>query len=89
MNPITSASIFTVWQGDINVVDGVPTLRCNFHNSIFSMEDGECLTWCSGVLGIKGTEGMAGLIGKFGGQANSPAKAYKVTVSGGRINFEV
>lgn len=57
--------------------DGV-TLTCNFHNSCFSMKDGSCKKWVSGVLGVKNSF-AAGLMGKVGGK-QSDLKAYTVTV---------
>ena len=33
-----------------------PILTCKFHNSQFRLEDGQCVNWCTGVMGIPGTE---------------------------------
>eukprot|EP01035_Chromulina_nebulosa_P036812 gene36812-49649_t len=33
---------------------GNPTITCNFHNSVFSLSDGSCTAWCTGILGNSG-----------------------------------
>ena len=35
--------------------DGEPTITCNFHNSVFSLNDGKCKAWCTGLMGIPGS----------------------------------
>ena len=72
-------------QGKISVEQGVPVITCNFHNSKFSLEDGSCKAWCTGVFGLPNTEFFAGVSGKFGGEKNSPATTYPVTVEDGKI----
>ena len=62
-----------------------PTITCNFHNSVFSLKDGSCKTWCSAVMGLPGTQWLASASGKLGGLQNSPAEVYIVTVSQGRV----
>ena len=39
-----------------------PILTCKFHNSQFRLEDGQCVNWCTGVMGIPGTEMVTHLI---------------------------
>ena len=63
--------------------------RCNFHNSKFSLEDGSCKTWCSGVLGLPGTGFLAGAMGKVGGKENSPATVYAVSVEGDKLYLDL
>ena len=41
-------------KGAIDVQNGTPTITCNFHNSKFSLTDGSCKSWCTGVLGLPG-----------------------------------
>jgi nitrite reductase/ring-hydroxylating ferredoxin subunit len=62
-----------------------PTITCNFHNSVFSLNDGSCKTWCSKVMGIPGTEWIASASGKFGGLEYSPATVYKVSIENDRV----
>ena len=33
-----------------------PILTCKFHNSQFRLDNGQCVSWCTGVMGIPGTE---------------------------------
>merc|ERR1711871_1642204 len=60
-------------------------IRCNFHNSEFSIKDGSCTVWCAKVLGIPGTQRLAELSGKIGGDKKSSATTYKVEVQDGRV----
>ena len=76
--------------GDISPdANGAPILTCKFHNSKFNLEDGKCVTWCSGVMGIPGTENIAGAMGKFGGKEKSPATVYPVEVEGGQVYVQL
>ena len=61
------------------------SIRCNFHNSEFSMKDGKCTVWCAKVLGIPGTQQLAELSGKIGGDKGSSATAYEIEVQDGRV----
>jgi nitrite reductase/ring-hydroxylating ferredoxin subunit len=72
-----------------DAVTGQPIITCKFHNSKFNLEDGKCVTWCSGVMGIPGTEKVAGAMGKFGGKANSPATVYPVLVVDGQVYVDL
>lgn len=54
------------------------TLTCNFHNSCFSMKDGSCKSWVTGVLGFQNPL-ASGVMGKLGGR-KSDIRAYEVTV---------
>jgi nitrite reductase/ring-hydroxylating ferredoxin subunit len=76
-------------KGAIDVENGVPTITCNFHNSKFSMVDGSCKVWCSGVMGMPGTGFLAGAMGKMGGKENSPATAYPVSNEDGKLFVEI
>ena len=62
--------------------NGQPTITCKFHNSKFQLEDGKCVSWCQGVMGLPGTGFLAGAMGKMGGKENSPATTYEVKVVG-------
>lgn len=62
---------------------GKPIITCNFHNSKFSMEDGSCTAWCTGVLGLPNT-GFLGNVMKMGSEGK-PATAYPVKVEGKTI----
>ena len=68
---------------------GQPVITCKFHNSKFNLEDGKCITWCSGVMGIPGTEKVAGAMGKFGGKEKSPATVYPVEVEDGQVYVQL
>lgn len=69
---------------------GQPTITCNFHNSKFSLKDGSCQQWCSGVLGIPNTGFFANAMGKLGGAEKSPATVYPVTVDeNGVLTLEI
>lgn len=77
-------------KGKIDLDDnGNPQITCNFHNSKFSLEDGKCNKWCTGVLGIPNTGFIAGISGKFGGEENSPATTYKVLTDGDVAYLEI
>ena len=70
---------YAMTKGTIEIGDdGAPMLHCSLHNSKFRMDNGECVEWCKGVLGIPGT----GIIGAAMGMASPKrnARAYKVTV---------
>ena len=67
---------------------GNPTITCNFHNSEFSLSDGSCKKWCSGVFGIPGSGFLAQASGKLGGKENSPATVYPCSVEDGAIFIE-
>ena len=68
-----------------NADNGEINIRCNFHNSQFSMKDGSCKVWCEKVLGIPGTQRLAELSGKIGGDRGTSATTYKVEVQEGRV----
>ncbi len=69
--------------GEISTgTDGQPTITCKFHNSQFNLNDGKCVSWCTGVMGVPGTGFLAGAMGKMGGKENSPATTYPVKVVG-------
>eukprot|EP01041_Mallomonas_annulata_P007939 gene7939-16265_t len=76
-------------KGAITETPEGPTITCNFHNSAFSLSNGECKQWCQAVLGIPGTGFLAGVSGKFGGAANSPATVYPVTLNDGKVFIEI
>ena len=67
-------------KGKIEIENGTPTITCNFHNSKFSIEDGKCTAWCTGVLGVQ-SGFVGGLMGAVGAQKNTPATTYKVTIT--------
>jgi len=75
-------------KGKIEVEDGVPTITCSFHNSKFSLNDGKCVQWCTGVLGQK-NDFLGGIMGSVGGEKNSPAKIYDVEVVDGKIMLNI
>lgn len=66
--------------GEISTTNGQPVITCKFHNSQFQLEDGKCVQWCKGVMGMPGTGFLAGAMGKMGGKENSPATTYQVKV---------
>jgi len=72
-------------KGAITATPSGPTITCNFHNTIFSLEDGSCKQWCTKVLGIPGTEFVANAFGKVGGAPNSPATTYPVISDDGKL----
>ena len=76
-------------KGAINSTPNGPTITCNFHNSVFSLEDGSCKQWCSSVLGIPGTGFLASVSSKFGGSANSPATVYPVTIEDQKLFLDI
>eukprot|EP00607_Mallomonas_marina_P003749 CAMPEP_0182428054 /NCGR_PEP_ID=MMETSP1167-20130531/20987_1 /TAXON_ID=2988 /ORGANISM="Mallomonas Sp, Strain CCMP3275" /LENGTH=96 /DNA_ID=CAMNT_0024610699 /DNA_START=280 /DNA_END=570 /DNA_ORIENTATION=- len=76
-------------RGAIETTSDGPVITCNFHNSKFSMETGECKQWCTAVMGIPGSEMFAGFSGKFGGAKNSPATTYLVTLEDGKLYVDV
>lgn len=66
-----------------------PTITCNFHNSKFSLENGECKDWCPRCFYIPGTEFIAQATAKSGGPEWSSAKVYPVEIVEGRIVIHV
>jgi len=69
------------FKGNIAVEGGEPTITCKFHNSKFELSTGKCTAWSESVFGIKGTEGIAGFVGGFGGAKDSPATVFPVSTS--------
>lgn len=77
-------------KGNIAVEGGEPTITCKFHNSKFELATGKCTAWSESVFGIKGTEGIAGFVGGFGGAKDSPATVFPVLTSEeGLVSIEV
>lgn len=76
-------------KGVIEVKYGVPTITCNFHNSVFDLNDGSCKQWCTSVLGIPNSGMFGSIMGSVGRSRNSPATIYPVTVSEGRIYMDI
>ena len=68
-------------KGKIEIENGTPTITCNFHNSKFSIEDGKCTAWCTGVLGMPNSGFLGGMMGAVGGEKNTPATTYKVSIT--------
>lgn len=67
--------------------DGVPVLTCNFHNSCFKMNSGECTKWVTGALGVENGF-VSGIMGKVGSE-KSDIKSYTVTDNGdGTLSIE-
>lgn len=67
--------------------DGVPVLTCNFHNSCFKMNSGECTKWVTGALGVENGF-VSGIMGKVGSE-KSDISAYTVTDNGdGTLSIE-
>ena len=70
---------------EVDKDSGEACITCNFHNSKFSLADGECKVWCNQVFGIPGTEGVAKLLGKIGGAKGTPATVYPIEQVGERV----
>jgi nitrite reductase/ring-hydroxylating ferredoxin subunit len=76
-------------KGSIGMSGGSPTITCNFHNSVFDLNDGSCKEWCTGVLGIPNSGMFGNIMGAVGGAKNSPATTYLVTVSEGKVYIDI
>mmetsp|Transcript_44616 Transcript_44616/g.105700 ORF Transcript_44616/g.105700 Transcript_44616/m.105700 type:complete len:128 (-) Transcript_44616:74-457(-) len=62
------------------ISDDGPCITCKFHGSKFQLSDGKCVEWSESVMGIPGTKALGNIIGKVGGEANSPATVFKLEV---------